>query len=128
MSEGGTFDRLEQGAPAALARRRHRLVVQLGQQRCDRLVQFAQREELAMAQRGQQPATRLQHAVLDARLGVGRQLRVVWGQAGQPFASPIHFIRLPASRSNWSAGARIGGRSGLSIARPMGRYQASPLP
>ena len=75
--KGGAFDRFEQRPPAAFARRRHRLVVQLGQQQCDRLLQLGQREKLAMTQRCKQPATGLQHGVLDPRLGDSRQLQAV---------------------------------------------------
>jgi hypothetical protein len=38
--EGAAFDRFKQTTPAALARRRHRLVVQFTEQQRDRLVQF----------------------------------------------------------------------------------------
>jgi len=54
--------RFEQGAAAAVAGRRHRLIVERGQLLADGLVELGQREELPVPQRRQQPAAGLQHA------------------------------------------------------------------
>jgi hypothetical protein len=80
--EGGALDRFEQVAPAAFARRRHRLVVELGQQRRNRLVQLGQREELPMPQRCQQPTAG--RKTLFSTPGLSRGLRDRAGTTAVP--------------------------------------------
>lgn len=62
---------LEERAAAAVARRGHRLVVELGDEFGELLVELGQREELMMAQGREQPSIRLKYPIFCARFILG---------------------------------------------------------